>query len=48
MVEDVAVGGDAPVSIQSILIRHFSDVESTVRQINRLIEAGCGLSGCRS
>ena len=43
MVGDVAVGGDAPVSIQSMTNTDTSDVESTVRQINRLIEAGCEL-----
>lgn len=43
MVGDMPVGGDAPVSIQSMTNTDTSDVDATVRQINRLIDAGCEL-----
>ncbi len=43
MVGKMPVGGDAPVSIQSMTNTDTSDVEATVKQINRLIEAGCEL-----
>ena len=41
MVGNVPVGGDAPVSIQSMTNTDTSDVEATVSQIKRLIAAGC-------
>ena len=37
----VAIGGGAPVSIQSMTNTDTSDVEATVRQIKRLESAGC-------
>ena len=37
----VQVGGDAPVSVQSMTKTDTRDVASTVRQIRRLEEAGC-------
>ena len=43
MVGDMPVGGDAPVSIQSMTNTDTSNVGATVSQINRLIEAGCEL-----
>ena len=41
MVGNVAVGGGAPVSIQSMCNTKTHDVEGTVEQILRLEEAGC-------
>lgn len=40
-VGDVAVGGGAPVSIQSMCNTRTDDIEATVAQILRLEEAGC-------
>ena len=40
-VGDVKVGGDAPVSVQSMTKTDTRDVDATVRQIRRLEEAGC-------
>ena len=37
----VSVGGGAPIAIQSMTTAHTSDVESTLRQIYRLSDAGC-------
>src|SRR3989338_5481164 len=37
----VAVGGDAPIRIQSMTTTHARDVEATVDQIQQLTEAGC-------
>jgi (E)-4-hydroxy-3-methylbut-2-enyl-diphosphate synthase len=42
-VGDVAVGGDAPISIQSMTFSDTSDVKSTVEQINRLHFAGADM-----
>ena len=39
----VPVGGDAPVSIQSMTNTDTADVEATVAQIKRLKEAGCDI-----
>lgn len=41
MVGDVAIGGGAPVSIQSMLNTKTTDVEGSLRQIRRLQAAGC-------
>ena len=41
MVGNVAVGGGAPVSIQSMCNTKTDDVAATVAQIHRLEEAGC-------
>ncbi len=41
MVGNVAVGGGAPVSIQSMCNTRTDDVEATVAQILKLEEAGC-------
>ena len=41
---DVPVGGDAPISIQSMTNTLTSDVKSTVLQINQLADAGADLS----
>ena len=40
-VGDVKVGGDAPVSVQSMTKTDTRDVAATVRQIRELEEAGC-------
>ncbi len=37
----VAVGGDAPVSVQSMTKTRTDDVEGTIRQIRELAELGC-------
>lgn len=39
----VTVGGDAPIRVQSMTNTKTSDVETTVAQIKRLVEAGCEL-----
>jgi (E)-4-hydroxy-3-methylbut-2-enyl-diphosphate synthase len=43
MVGGVAVGGGAPVSVQSMTKTKTADVEAVVAQINRLEAAGCEL-----
>ena len=40
-VKDVVIGGDAPVSIQSMTKTDTADVEATCRQIRALATAGC-------
>ena len=40
MVGDVAVGGDAPISVQSMTNTETTDVEATLGQIGRLESAG--------
>ncbi len=42
-VGSVAVGGDAPISVQSMTFSNTSDVKSTVEQINRLHFAGADM-----
>jgi (E)-4-hydroxy-3-methylbut-2-enyl-diphosphate synthase len=42
-VGDVAIGGDAPISVQSMTTTKTEDVEATVAEIQRLEEAGCDL-----
>ncbi len=42
-VGDVAVGGDAPISVQSMTYSQTHDVAATVAQINRLHFAGCDI-----
>ena len=42
-VGSVAVGGDAPISVQSMTFSKTADVESTVEQIKRLHFAGCDI-----
>lgn len=41
MVGDVAIGGDSPITVQSMTNTITKDVESTVKQIKELEEAGC-------
>ena len=45
-VGDVKIGGDAPVSVQSMTKTDTRDVEATVRQIHGLEEAGCEIIRC--
>src|SRR3954467_8920201 len=46
MVGRVAVGGDAPVSIQSMTTTQRADVEGTLAQIYALAAAGCDIVRC--
>jgi len=39
----VALGGDAPIAVQSMCTTYTRDIESTVAQIHRLEEVGCEL-----
>src|SRR6476659_342771 len=41
MVGDVGVGGDNPIRIQSMTTTRTQDVEATVAQAGRLVQAGC-------
>lgn len=38
---DVTIGGTAPVAVQSMCNTRTSDIDSTVKQIHKLEEAGC-------
>ena len=42
----VAVGGDAPVSVQSMTTTKTADVEATLQQIYALAAAGCDIVRC--
>jgi (E)-4-hydroxy-3-methylbut-2-enyl-diphosphate synthase len=41
MVGDVGVGGDHPIRVQSMTTTRTQDVEATVAQAERLVQAGC-------
>jgi (E)-4-hydroxy-3-methylbut-2-enyl-diphosphate synthase len=43
MVGDVGIGGDSPISVQSMTNTKTYDIESTVKQIHTLEEAGCDI-----
>jgi (E)-4-hydroxy-3-methylbut-2-enyl-diphosphate synthase len=43
-VGNVAIGGGAPVSIQSMLNTRTTDVEACLNQINRLAASGCQIA----
>ena len=45
-VGDVKVGGDAPISIQSMTITKTADVEGTLQQIYALAAAGADIVRC--
>jgi (E)-4-hydroxy-3-methylbut-2-enyl-diphosphate synthase len=45
-VGDVAIGGGAPISVQSMCSTDTRDVAATVDQIRRLAEAGCEIVRC--
>ncbi len=40
---DVKIGGDAPISVQSMCNTDTRDIKSTLEQINQLTDAGCEL-----
>jgi (E)-4-hydroxy-3-methylbut-2-enyl-diphosphate synthase len=42
----VAVGGDAPITVQSMTITKTADVEATLQQIYALAAAGCDIVRC--
>ncbi len=46
MVGDVPVGGDAPITVQSMTTTKTSDVEGTLAQIYALAGAGCEIVRC--
>ncbi len=46
MVGNVPVGGDAPISVQSMTITKTADVEGTLQQIYALAAAGCDIVRC--
>ena len=46
MVGNVAVGGDAPVSVQSMTTTKTADVDGTLAQIYALAAAGCDIVRC--
>jgi (E)-4-hydroxy-3-methylbut-2-enyl-diphosphate synthase len=41
--KDVPVGGDAPISVQSMLVNDTRDIQTSVEQIARLADAGCDI-----
>lgn len=43
MVGDVGIGGDSPISVQSMTNTKTYDIESTVKQIHALEDAGCDI-----
>ena len=45
-VGSVGVGGDAPISVQSMTITKTADVEGTLQQIYALAAAGCDIVRC--
>jgi (E)-4-hydroxy-3-methylbut-2-enyl-diphosphate synthase len=45
-VGNVPVGGGAPVAIQSMTTTETHDVQSTIAQIGRLVDAGCEIVRC--
>src|SRR5262249_14942371 len=46
MVGRVPVGGDAPISVQSMTITKTADVDGTLQQIYALAAAGCDIVRC--
>ena len=42
-VGDVAIGGDAPITVQSMLNTKTVDVEGSLKQIEELKKVGCDL-----
>lgn len=46
MVGDVPVGGDAPITVQSMTITKTADVDGTLQQIYALAAAGCDIVRC--
>src|ERR671911_1245165 len=46
MVGDVPVGGDAPITVQSMTITKTADVDGTLQQVYDLAMAGCDIVRC--
>ena len=46
MCGDIPIGGGAPITIQSMTNTDTRNVAETVRQIERLAEAGCDIVRC--
>ena len=46
MVGDVPVGGDAPITVQSMTTTKTADVDGTLQQIYDLAMAGCDIVRC--
>ena len=40
-VGDIFIGGDAPISVQSMTVNKTYDIEKTLKEMDSLIEAGC-------
>ena len=47
LVGNVQVGGGAPVSVQSMTNTDTHDIDGTLAQIERLVQAGCEIVGWR-
>jgi (E)-4-hydroxy-3-methylbut-2-enyl-diphosphate synthase len=45
-VGNVVIGGDAPVSVQSMTKTHTTDVDATLAQIEELAALGCEITRC--
>ena len=45
-IRDVLIGGDAPISVQSMTFSKTQDVKGTLEQIQRLYFAGCDIVRC--
>ena len=43
MVGNVPVGGGSPISVQSMTNTATTDIKSTIKQINKLVEAGADI-----
>ena len=41
LVGDIPVGGDSPISVQSMTVNKTYDIEKTLKEMDSLIEAGC-------
>ena len=46
MVGNVAVGGDAPITVQSMTNTLTADVKATIEQIRRQEAVGCDITRC--
>ena len=45
-IRGIAIGGDAPISVQSMTFSKTKDVKGTLEQIQRLYFAGCDIVRC--
>jgi (E)-4-hydroxy-3-methylbut-2-enyl-diphosphate synthase len=43
---NIVIGGDSPVSVQSMTKTHTEDVDATLRQIEELAALGCDITRC--